>query len=802
MNPHATAAPPLCYHCGAPCEEACLREGEKSFCCEGCKLVHDLLQEHQLCTYYQLTEKPGKRPEAPDRQYRELDLPAIAGRYISYRSDRQAIASFFLPQAHCASCIWLLERLHQLMPGIYSSRLSLLERRLSITYNPKQVALSGIASLLARLGYPPDLPHDDNELQGQRRQNRRLITQIGVAGFCFGNIMMLSFPDYLVGSDPVEPSLQQFFGWLSLALALPVFFYSAVNYFKNTWQAAQARYFSIDMPIALGLTAMMLRSGYEIVTATGTGYLDSLAGLVFFLLIGRYAQARTYQALTFDRKYTSFLPLAVLRIKEEGEVITPIADLRPGDVLWLRNGELIVAEAELLSSVAQVDYSFITGEELPVVARKGDLLHAGGRIVGDAVRIRLRQSVQPGHLADLWNHRRGRDQAVSLSRLADRLAKYFTVVVLAIALLTFLYWMLAGNTGKAVLSMTSVLIIACPCALAITVPFTLGNMMRRAARQQIYLRQSLVLEDVAAADTLVFDKTGTLTQAMAARVSWQGRQLTAQQWQAVRSVALQSLHPLSRAVVAALPPQPLLPVSAFSEQAGLGLTAEAGGYRVQLGSAAFTGAVAEGLQVPEAEGSQVYVRIDDELMGFFLIRKNVREGVEAVIRSLSRRLRLYLLSGDAPQDRSWLQSWFRQDDSMHFHMLPEQKAAFIREQQRQGHDVIMVGDGLNDAAALQASRVGIAVADNLHQFTPGCDVLVHASALKHLPAFIELSHAARRIILYTFLFSLVYNVAGMLLAVQGALSPLAAAVLMPISSLSVMSLSAVACWMVSRRKGW
>lgn len=793
----AATAQATCYHCGAPCDQGLLERDSKTFCCEGCFAVYELLQRNELCTFYQLDEHAGQKP-AGVQAFQALDVPEISRRYHTRIAGGEAVATFFLPQIHCASCIWLLERLGRLVPGVKSSRVSLLERRIAITYEPRRVSLSRLAAVLAQLGYPPQLTHSDTEQQENRRQNRRLIMQIGVAGFCFGNIMMLSFPEYLASADHVDDILRRFFGWLSLLLALPVFFYSAADYFRNSWQSAKARYFSIDVPIALGLTAMLLRSGFDVISGAGPGYLDSMTGLVFFLLVGRYAQARTYQALSFERNYLSFLPLAVARLEQDREVITPISRLRAGDELLLRNGELLVADAELLSAWAQMDYSFISGESLPVLRQQGARLSAGGRVVGEAIRVRLLQAVQPGHLADLWNERRGRDGTVSLSRLADRIAKYFTLVVLGIALATFLFWM-REDISKALLATTSVLIIACPCALAITVPFTLGNIMRRAGRQQIYLRQAIVVEDVAAVDTVAFDKTGTLTQGLSGRVQWEGQPLTEFQEQLIRSVALQSLHPLSRAVAAALTVRPFLAITDFKENAGQGASGRIGGVAVKLGSAAFVGLAEQ----PKTEGaSRVFVSLDDNILGFFTIRNNVREGVEHMLASFDRRLNLCLLSGDQPQDRLWLRKWFGNGACMKFDMLPEEKTDYINRLQTQGREVMMVGDGLNDAGALQASRVGVAVADNLHQFTPGCDVLMHAAALRRLPEFIRFSRAGRRIILFTFYFSLAYNLVGMGLAVQAMLSPLLAAVLMPLSSLSVMVLSAAACWWQARRLGW
>ena len=432
--------------------------------------------------------------------------------------------TFQIPAIHCVACVWLLENLFRLHPGVGRSQVNFPRREAAITFAPEKIALSELVGLLASLGYEPVLDAGRAGEAAGRSGAQRQWLQVGIAGFAFGNIMLLSLPGYL-GLDSLSgPLFRVIFGYLSLALAVPVVFYSASDYWRSAGLSLRQRMLTLDVPIALGLAVLYAQSAYEIVLGHGPGYLDSLAGLVFFLLCGRVFQQKTHERMAFDRDFKCFFPLSVTRKTAAGEESIAISNLRVGDRLLLRNGELIPADARLMSGPACIDYSFVTGEAEPVPKAAGDYLYAGGRQMGGAIEVETVKAVSQSHLTSLWNHEAfQKDRASSLNTLTNRVSRWFTPAVIAVAVGAGVFWLAHGEAGKASKAFISVLIVACPCALALSAPFTLGTAQRLLARRQVFLKNGLVLERMAEVEAIVFDKTGTLTAGAAEAVRFWGK---------------------------------------------------------------------------------------------------------------------------------------------------------------------------------------------------------------------------------------------------------------------------------------
>jgi len=789
----AVTNPPkvICYHCGDECRGEIIESDGKTFCCEGCKLVHELLAENNLCTYYQLSDHPGNKPPEiqNNKRFAWLDDEGVIKQLITFAEGDTAVVSFSIPKIHCASCIWLLENLHKIEKGIVSARVNFLEKQATITYNRREISLRQIVEILNRIGYEPELHLNDLKKKAAKKIDRNLIFKIGVAGFCFGNIMMLTFPEYLSGVSRIEPELKQFFSYLAFLLALPVFFFSAGDYFVNSWKSARSGYFSIDLPIALGLTAMLIRSSYEIFSGTGPGYFDSMTGLVFFLLTGRFFQSLTYRSMSFERDYKSYFPIAVAVRKNGEEIYTPISKLHEGEKIVIHSEELIPADAILLNGTANIDYSFVTGESLPVPKRIGELIYAGGKQKGSSIELQVHKTVEQSYLTQLWNHDTFQKSGQkNISKLADVISKYFTITIILIAAATFVYWM-QTDIHRALLSFTAILIIACPCALAITVPFTFGNIMRLLGRNNFFLKNSSAIETIAKVDTIIFDKTGTVTQQNVDRVQWEGTPLTNYQQQLVSAIASQSIHPFSKLVSDYLPRERRLSIADFREQAGLGVEGTIDHIHVKLGSKEF---VKHNHQPVAADQSRVYVSVNDHFLGWFRINNVIREGLKNQIDSLQSDYDLFLVSGDSSSDKLAMQSVFPKKDQLLFYQMPSQKLQFVQQLQQAGKKVMMIGDGLNDAGALQQSEVGVAVADDLYQFSPACDVIMKGSEFNRLDKFIRFCRSGINIVWLTFCISLLYNVVGIYFAVRGELSPMVAAILMPLSSFSVILITTLA----------
>ncbi|WP_247233933.1 heavy metal translocating P-type ATPase metal-binding domain-containing protein [Telluribacter sp. SYSU D00476] len=794
-----------CYHCGEPCRDEILPHDSHEFCCEGCKLVYDVLKENDLCQYYAFDDAKGNSPESTYYQgkFDYLDLPDVQPKLLEFTDGRQSRINWLVPKMHCSSCIWLLEKLDHLHPGVSGSVVNFPEKKVRVSFYPDKIKLSELAELLTKIGYEPYISLNDVEGKAGNKWNRTRLYKMGIAGFSFANIMMLSLPEYFhLGQTSEDQNLRVLFSALNVVLALPVFFYSASDFFVSAWKALRGRYLNIDAPISLALWSVFLTSLYQILSETGPGYLDSLTGSIFFLLIGRYFQDRTYASISFDRDYKSYFPVAVAVLKEGVETRLPITDLRPGDHMIVRNRELIPADAVLVSPQAMIDYSFVSGEAEPVERRKGDTIYAGGRQSGTAVEMEVLRRVSQSYLTQLWNNdaftRKKEDENQTL---AARFNRYFSSIVLVIATLTFTYWMYTEESfALAFTSFTAVLIVACPCALTLSATFTNGNMLSLFGKYRFYLKNAFAIERLAKIDTVVFDKTGTITLASEAEVTFEGEPLSADEQVMIKTLAAQSSHPLSRLLVQCLPEVTLSRrvLSDFEEIEGAGTRALWGRYQVQLGSARWVGI--DTFDGDSHNASRVYVSVDGLVRGFFSIRSKYRpELAQSVVSLREDGYNLYLLSGDKPTDQSYLSTLFGSTSRLFFRQHPDEKLAFIQKMQKDGKRVLMVGDGLNDAGALRQSEVGLAVSDDVNNFSPACDAIIEGERLADLPRYIRMARAGQRVIKLSFALSLVYNIIGLTFAVTGNLTPVLAAILMPVSSIIIVLFTTGATNLAARK---
>ncbi len=793
-------APQQCYHCGEPVLNKHFRVSDKAFCCEGCKLVYEILNENNLCTYYTIEPGKGNSPKSEHYagRFAYLDREEIGAALHTFRSESQAQVKLFVPGIHCSSCIWLLENLQKLNAGVYASSVNFPRREVSITYDPRQVSLSAIAEMLSGIGYEPHIGLNDLENRNKRKADRSTWYKIGVAGFCFGNIMMMSFPEYFsIGEVSDHEALQHTFSWLNLSLAIPVLIYSSRDFFISSWAAIRHRHLNIDLPIAAAVLMTFLRSVYEVLMGIGPGYFDSMTGIVFFMLIGRVFQNRTYETLSFDRDYRSYFPVAVTVQGQSGapEQQVTVNELRKGMLMRIRNQEVIPADAILVQGDARIDYSFVTGESQPVAVKQGALIYAGGRQSGSAILLEIVKPVQYSYLTQLWNHQAFRkDQSEEEeASLVNRINYWFTLCVFALALVSGTYWYWMGEPQRTLNAVTTILIVACPCILLLAATFTRGNVLRILGRSGLYLKNAFVLEKLAKLKHVVFDKTGTLTLGSQVDLRYEGEPLNTWQKDVFYSLAAQSNHPLSKALAQSLQGASEVQLEQFSEQPGAGLEAQWQGHSIRLGSASHTGVEAH------EDGTFIYLSVDGHVLGRFTVTHRVRTGLSEALDQLRKRYSISLLSGDNAREKSRFEPYFMERD-MHFNQSPADKLQRISALQRDGSKVMMVGDGLNDAGALQQSDVGIAVSDNMNTFSPACDAILDGKMLRRLPDLLWLSQVSQRVIKVAFAFSLLYNVIGLYFALRGELEPVIAAILMPTASISIVSFVTLASSLAARRR--
>lgn len=774
-----------CFHCGLtiPKNEV-INFDEKKFCCTGCKTVYEIFSLNGLTCYYDFEKSPGATPQDIKGKYDFLDNEVIISKVLEFQEGYTSIVSLNIPHIHCSSCIWILENLNRLQPGISMSQVNFPEKKVRITFNSETVSLKSIVYLLSSIGYEPYISLENYET-GKTKVDRSLTYKLGVAFFCFGNIMLLSFPEYFEMKEFWLDSYKPFFRLLIFLLALPSFLYSASGYYISAYHSIKTKMLNIDIPIALGIIVMFIRSSYDMLMDHGPGFFDSLASLVFFMLLGKMFQTKTYSFLSFERDFKSYFPIAVTRINPNtSEESVPIYDVLKGDRLLIRNQELIPVDGILISEKTEIDYSFVTGEAVPITKKSGDKVFAGGKQIGKVIEMEVLHSVSQSYLTQLWSNEIFQKKVDQKHKtITDAISRYFTPILLLIAFAGFGYWIFF-DTNTAFNVFTAVLIVACPCALALTAPFTFGNILRIMGKQKMYLKNALVIEQLAKVDTIVFDKTGTITTNKKSNITYEGNTLSDEDYVLIKNVLRASNHPLSRMLYDFLPQVKRIKMDAFEEITGKGILASFDNKTIKIGSASF---VERTNDTDEIEKTALHINIDGIYYGRFNFQNQYRDGLGTLFNTLNKNYEIKVLSGDNDGERANLEAILPKGTELIFNQKPEQKLEFIRELQEKGQNVMMVGDGLNDAGALAQSNVGISISENVNVFSPACDAILDASEFSRLNYFLKLSHKSIMIIKMSFGLSLIYNVVGLLFAVTGNLLPLVAAIIMPLSTITIVS---------------
>lgn len=772
-----------CFHCGLDivAKEEIVFD-DKSFCCTGCKTVYEIFSLNDMTCYYDFEKSPGATPQDINGKYDFLDNESIVSKLLEFEENATAIVSLSIPHIHCSSCIWILENLQRLKKGISTSQVNFPEKKVRINYQTDHVSLKEIVNLLSSIGYEPYISLENYEA-GSNHVDRTLTYKLGVAFFCFGNIMLLSFPEYFEVKEYWLDQYRGFFRWLICALSLPSFFYSASGYYVSAYKSIKSKMLNIDIPIALGIIVMFVRSTVDIVMDYGSGFFDSLTGLVFFMLLGKMFQIKTYSFLSFERDFKSYFPIAITRIQGNVEETIPVYDIQKGDRLLIRNQELIPVDGILITETAEIDYSFVTGEAIPITKKSGDKVFAGGKQIGKMIEMEVLYSVSQSYLTQLWSNDVFQKNVEQKHKtITDQISRYFTPILLLIALVSFGYWILK-DTNTAFNVFTAVLIVACPCALALTAPFTFGNILRILGKKKFYLKNALVIEQLAKVDTIVFDKTGTITTNKKSNIAFQGNSISEQDLVLIKNVLRASNHPLSRMLYDFLPETQKLKLDHFEEITGKGIQASINGTTIQLGSSSFVGANEENA----IQQTSVHISINENYIGKYVFNNHYREGLSSLFAHLSQGYQLKILSGDNEGERNALEQLLPPGTELIFNQKPEQKLEFIKSLQNQGQNVMMVGDGLNDAGALAQSNVGISISENVNVFSPACDAILDASVFQQLDSFMLLSKKAITTIKMSFTVSLLYNVVGLSFAITGNLLPLVAAIIMPLSTITIVS---------------
>ena len=784
-----------CFHCGDDCGNHVISFQDKSFCCNGCKTVFEIFNDNDLTCYYDLQNSPGTIPKEIEGKYDFLSQENIIEKLTEFRNDSIEIVTLYIPHIHCSSCIWILENLNKLNSNISDSQVNFGKKTVRVTYNSTKTNLKSVVLLLSSIGYEPYISLDDFK-SGKKHINRTLIYKLGVAGFGFGNIMFLSFPEYFEVNEFWLEQYKPLFRWLMFALSLPVVFYSAQDYFISAYKGLKTKLLNIDVPIALGISVLFIRSTIEVTFDLGSGFFDSLAGLVFFLLIGKYFQQKTYDFLSFERDYKSYFPIAVTKINANGyEATIQVYDIKKGDRIVIRNEELIPVDGILINGRAKIDYSFVTGESQTVSKQSGDKLFAGGKQTSGVIELEALKSIEQSYLTQLWSDDVfNKDKEDGFTNITNTISKHFTIAILSIAAIATTFWILT-DASKAMNVFTAVLIIACPCAIALSAPFTFGNLLRIFGKQKFYIKNASVIEQLAQINTVIFDKTGTITSNKNSNAKYDGESLSNSEHLVLKNSLRGSNHPLSRTLYNILDEHNIITLDTFKEHIGKGIEAKHDAIKMKIGSANFVGNSKD----TSVLNTTVHISSNSIYKGKFTFYNSYRKGVSKLFNQLKKRFDLVILSGDNEGELENLKKLLPSKTKLIFNQKPEDKLEFIKYHQSEGARVLMIGDGLNDAGALAQSNVGIAISEDVNVFSPACDAILDASKFEQLYNYIKASKTAIKIIKWSFVLSFIYNIIGLYFAVTGQLAPVIAAILMPLSSISIVVFTTIATNALGRK---
>lgn len=760
----------FCRHCGEKvCEDTWSHESEL-FCCNGCLNVYLILSNNGLNQFYEMSEGVvGVRP-SEDGEFDYLN--DIVSSLALFESEDCVRVRFRIPSIHCISCVWLLEKLAHLQEGIRSSRVNFAKQEILINYDPREVRLSEVASLLQRLGYEPKLNLED-EGKEEKSEVRKDLGKIAMAGFCCGNIMMMSFPAYF--GLQLDDSFARLFAYLNLFLCLPLVTYCSVDFWKAVPRFLNSRKISLDLPIAVGIGVLFSQTAFDVLSQSGEGYADSLGGFVFFLLLGRFFQKVSYKRLSFERDFKSFFPLSVRVLQGSEAKLRPVQEVKAGDTLLIRSGELLPVDGEVIKGEAGMDYSFVTGESEPVRLVAGEKAFAGGRQKYGLLEIKAQSAVDSSYLASLWNDETFRDEKVlGEAEISQKAGVAFTFVVPVLAIAAALYWGMTTDLHRGLEVFVAVLIVACPCALALSIPLAFGFSLRFLGKRGFFIKNANVIEKMAQADSFVFDKTGTLSRSDLLSVKVIKDEMSEVDKQALFLLSSQSGHPKSLALqeeYAAFKSNHEL--YSFSEIVGQGIEAQ----------------ICEDHYQIKAIGAYTCLIKNERVIAEFDVRSAWRKNWQSALRSLKQKC--CVLSGDQDRDRDYLQREMPAGSEIFFQQKPHDKLEKIREMKKYHKSVVMFGDGLNDSGALKEADVGVAIAENSQSFTPASDVIMHGDQMQNLGRIQNYMQWVMKLIRLSFGFSLLYNFTGLAFAVTGHLSPLTSAILMPLSSLTILFISAL-----------
>ena len=794
-----------CYHCGLPVEQSGsftenVAGEEREFCCFGCQTVCQTIHNAGLQSFYQKTPE-GKTlappPEAPS-ELKSYDLDEVQSDYVDTLDDVRTI-HLLVEGIHCAACVWLIELSLAKQQGVIAAEVNLTSKRLRLKWDNSVTALSVILHALGQIGYAA-IPFDPETAEGiLARKHRSLLYRMAFAGFAMMNLMWISIALYS-GADQGE--FRNWFHWISFLIATPTLLYAGYPFLRNGWLGLRRRYLTMDLPIAIGATATYCYSTYVTATGSVSGevYFDTVVNFLFVILVGRYLEAISKrEALSATRRLLELQPKLATVINDGQPKVVPIRSVKIGDLLLVKPGEKIPVDGVLVDGQSAVDESMLTGESLPVVKKLEDTVVAGSINGEGAFTVQAQQVLRNTALAKIVSLMEDAQASKApIQCTADRIVPWFVVVTLSLAVITFIYWY-QFDFEKALLAATSVLIITCPCAFGLATPMSVAVATGVGANNGILIKQGAALELLSQVTHFVFDKTGTLTEGKLRVVTIETTPEISDDklLSMAASIEQRSEHGIAKAITEVASERGLdtLPITDFLSSPGQGVQAQFEKQHVIVGTQSWLSE--QGIQgtehwnqrVSELEQqgiSCIFVAIEGVMSGLIGLADQLRSDAQAMVANLQQQdITVTVLSGDRKSVVKAITASLG-DVERQAEVLPKDKADVVKKLQQQGAIVAMVGDGVNDAPALIQADVGIALASGTDVSIESADIVLSHNELHKVSEAKQLASRTLRTIRQNIVLSITYNIIMVPLAMMSLVSPLVAALTMPISSLLVI----------------
>lgn len=800
-----SASSTVCYHCGLAVPAAAPVTVElggqlRQFCCHGCRSVCETIFAAGLQSFYQKTptgESLAPPPEIP-AELEAYDLDEVQQEYVTINGSQRTM-HLLLEGIHCAACVWLIEQALQKQAGVLAADVNLTAKRLRLRWDNQQIKLSQLIHLLAEIGYSA-VPFDPETAEGAlAKRHRDLIYRMAFAGFCMMNIMWVSIALY---AGAAEDEFRNWFHWVGMALATPTLLYSGFPFLRNAVIGLRHWHLTMDLPIAIGATATYLYSVYITVTGSTQGevFFDTVVNFIFVILIGRYLQAiSSRNALSATRRLLALQPKLATLITPEGQRVVPIRMVKSGDLLLVKPGEKVPVDGEVISGDSAVDESMLSGESRLVVKKAGDQVVAGSVNGEGAFQVRAEAVLRNTALARILQLMDDAQASKApIQSLADRIVPWFVLITLCLATATFIYWS-QQDFEIALLAAASVLVVTCPCAFGMATPMSIAVASGAGAQRGILIKQGAALEALSSVDHVVFDKTGTLTTGdlQLSLISIADGISENDLLQTAAATEQGSEHAVAKAILRRAEAAELIVPSAskFKAMPGRGVSAEISGQIIQIGTLDWlqqTGLVVSDVWQQQAFAAEkdgiscVLVVRDGNIIGLLGFTDELRDDAQQTISDLlAQGIKVTVLSGDRQAVVAAVTAKLGNVGRL-AEVLPEDKQQCIRDLQKQGARVAMVGDGINDSPALIQADVGIALAAGTDVSIESADIVLSQNRLAQVAEARKLAARTLRTIRQNIVLSISYNIIMVPLAMMALVSPLLAAVTMPISSLLVI----------------